>query len=208
MGVSTEGRFAHFYDFFFDGILRPIRMKNLAFIKNHHCETIIDLGCGTGSQSILLSKNNFQVKGLDQAKQMIRVARGKTTDESQFIHADIIKNSLPDEWFDCAIITLVLHPNPKETITSILQEAERLVKRQGLILITDYDIGKGIKARFASLVVQIIESMANQSHRTHYFEFLRRGGLEQVLCDRGYQIEDVESFFYGAVKTCVVRNIP
>ena len=41
--------------------------------------TILDLGCGTGSLSLLLAAAGHHVRGLDASPQMIAVARAKTT---------------------------------------------------------------------------------------------------------------------------------
>ena len=121
MDVQTEGKFALFYEFFLDGALKPIRLKNLEIISKYHCEKIIDLGCGTGSQCRILSKHGFEVVGIDSSEKMLKVAKKKNMYKTTFMRGDITENILPYETFDCVIITLVLHTNNRKTIKSILE---------------------------------------------------------------------------------------
>ncbi len=42
---------------------------------------VLDIGCGTGRQSILLAKNGFKTIGIDISKEMIEIARAKAAEE-------------------------------------------------------------------------------------------------------------------------------
>ncbi|MDG6228712.1 MAG: methyltransferase domain-containing protein [Candidatus Thermoplasmatota archaeon] len=205
MDVANEGTFAPLYDIFFDGILKQIRSKNLEIISRHHCKRIIDLGCGTGSQCRVLSKNGLTVVGIDNSEKMLKVAKKKDIHKTTFVLGDITKKSFSTEPFDCAIISLVLHPNNQKTIRKIIQEAKRIVKKGGILILVDYDYGQHIKGRIAQRFIQLIESFANQSHRSHYFEFMQRGALPAIISKENLQI--LESFpFYGdALKIYVVQ---
>jgi ubiquinone/menaquinone biosynthesis C-methylase UbiE len=134
MDVQTEGKFALFYDFFLDGALKPIRLKNLEIISKYHCQKIIDLGCGTGSQCRILSKHGFEVVGIDSSEKMLKVAKKKNIYKTTFMRGDITQNLLPHETFDCVIITLVLHTNNRKTIKRILEEAKKVTKKMVSLL--------------------------------------------------------------------------
>ena len=207
MGVAAEGRFAYLYDFFFDGILKQIRLKNKEIMIMNHCKKIIDLGCGTGSQLNVLSNNSFEMIGLDNSDKMIQVAKKKNIPNTTFLNQDILKNSLSDHEFDAALITLVLHPNNQKNISKILSEAQKLVKKEGVIIITDYDHSNGIIGKIESAIIRIIESFANESHRKNYFTFMKHGGLENILRNKNYQILTTISFYGGSLKTCVMKVI-
>jgi ubiquinone/menaquinone biosynthesis C-methylase UbiE len=204
MDVTTEGKFASFYDFFLDGALKPIRLKNLEIISKHHCEKIIDLGCGTGSQCRILSKQGFEVVGIDSSEKMLKVAKKKNMYKTTFILGDITENIVPHETFDCAIITLVLHTNNRKTIKRILEEAKRITKKNGFIIIADYGHGIHFKGKLAALFIRFIESFTNSSHRTHYFEFMRRGALQAILSEEKYQVLESLSFYDNALNIRVV----
>lgn len=205
MGVAVEGRFASFYDLFFDRLLKPIRLKNRDIIERYGCKTIIDLGCGTGSQCRVLSKKGFDVTGMDMSEKMLAVARKKDLYKTRFVYGDISKSELSDESFDCAIITLVLHPNEDETIQQIIREAKRVVQKNGIILITDYDAGKQFKGKLAGAVIRIIESLANTSHRRNYFRFMERGGLYSILSKENVRVLESFSFYGNSLSLCVIQ---
>jgi len=42
--------------------------------------SILDLGCGTGSHSLILAKRDYEVSGVDLSSQMINRARNKARD--------------------------------------------------------------------------------------------------------------------------------
>jgi len=205
MGVAAEGRFAYLYDLFFDGILKSIRVKNKEIIRENHCKKIVDLGCGTGSQLQILSNNQCKMIGLDNSEKMIQIAKRKNIPQTMFFSEDILENTLSDHIFDAAIITLVLHPNDYKTIKRILYEAQRLVKKQGIIIITDYDNSIGLKGKIASGIIQIIESFANESHRKNYFSFMKQGGIGRLLTRENYQILTSISYYSGSLIIYVIK---
>jgi len=205
MNVATEGTFASLYDFFFDGILKQIRLKNLEIIQRYHCNRIVDLGCGTGSQCRVISKNGLETIGIDNSEKMLKVAKKKDIHKTNFILGDITKKSFSSEPFDCAIISLVLHPNNQETIQRIIQEAKRIVKNGGILILVDYDYGQHIKGKIAQRFIQLVESFANQSHRSHYFEFMRRGALPAIISKENLQVLESFPFYNNALKIYVVQ---
>jgi ubiquinone/menaquinone biosynthesis C-methylase UbiE len=205
MGVAAEGRFASLYDLFFDGLLKPIRLKNRDIIQKYGCKKIIDLGCGTGSQCQVLSKDDLDVVGMDLSEKMLAVAKKKDLQKTRLLYGDISKNGLPDGSFDCAIITLVLHPNDQTTIQQIIRDAKRVIQKDGVIIITDYDVGRQFKGKAAEIVIRIIESMANTSHRRNYFKFMERGGLYTILSEVDVKILESHSFYGNSLSVCAVQ---
>ncbi len=204
MEDSSEGRFAFLYDFFFDSLLQRVRMKNFRLLQKSGSKKILDIGCGTGSQLQFFSKQGLELTGIDSSSSMLKVAQRKKIPHATFFNKDILHNDFSDGYFDCAIITLVLHANNKKTISAILREAIRLT-RNGQIIITDYDYGQGFKGYLASLLIRIIESLAKSTHRRGYFEFMRRGGLEKILLKEGYTPTVVATFYGKSLKTCIIQ---
>lgn len=205
MDVTTEGKFAFFYDFFLDGLLKPIRLKQLEIASKYHCEKIIDLGCGTGSQCRILSKYGFDVVGIDNSEKMLKVAKKKNIFNTTFILGDITETIFPDGTFDCALFTLVLHLNNQSMIKETVEEARRVTKKTGIIIIADYDFGKHYTGKFAANFIRVIESFTNSSHRINYFEFMRRGALQALLSEEKYHVLESFSFYDNALNVCVVN---
>jgi SAM-dependent methyltransferase len=51
---------------------------------------VLDLGCGTGKHSLILSSRGYSVTGVDKSRNMLRHAEDKNnSDKSNFIHGDV-----------------------------------------------------------------------------------------------------------------------
>lgn len=48
----------------------------------HHCESVLDLGCGRGRHSISLNERGYRVVGLDLSESAIRTARRKAEEKN------------------------------------------------------------------------------------------------------------------------------
>lgn len=108
--MSVYGRFAQRYDLIYKGIVNYKRETD-AFEKlfKRFCKkrpmTILDVGCGTGSHSLLFSERGYSVTGIDISKRMIELAKRKASKERsnvEFIAQDMRKLNL-NKRFDCAI---------------------------------------------------------------------------------------------------------
>jgi len=64
-------------------------------IQNHYQSnprTILDLGCGTGNHALRLARRGYSVTGVDQSREMLKIAREKSDDEHlncSFINSSI-----------------------------------------------------------------------------------------------------------------------
>lgn len=68
----------------------------------------LDIGCGTGNMSNLLSEAGLSVSGFDITKQMVGLAKKKTP-EGMFVVADVFSPPFQDESFDVVCVSGVLH---------------------------------------------------------------------------------------------------
>ncbi|MBD2101801.1 class I SAM-dependent methyltransferase [Leptolyngbya sp. FACHB-261] len=103
---------------------------------------ILDLGCGTGSSTLLLKKAfpQAEVIGLDLSPYMLAVAQLKAQQENlgiTFRHGDAEATGLPNASFDLVTASLLFHETPPEVTECILREMFRLVTVGGECLILD-----------------------------------------------------------------------
>jgi 2-polyprenyl-3-methyl-5-hydroxy-6-metoxy-1,4-benzoquinol methylase len=77
--LFSNPRFASIYDAF-EGVRNDFA-PYLALIRELDAKDIVDLGCGTGSFSVLLAHENMRVTGVDPARASIEVARTKSGSE-------------------------------------------------------------------------------------------------------------------------------
>src|SRR3989338_6302080 len=101
---------------------------------------IIDIACGTGTQSIKFAQKGYQVVGIDISPDMIcqsRLKGGKFYDLS-FEIGDVASINYPDSYFDAAILSFALHDMPESMRQKVIREMKRVTKPEGKIVIADY----------------------------------------------------------------------
>ncbi len=103
---------------------------------------ILDLGCGTGSTTLMLKQSfpQAQVIGLDLSPYMLVMAdhKAKTAGlEIQWCHGSAEATGFPDASFDLVTASLLFHETPPTVSKSILREAFRLLRAGGEVLILD-----------------------------------------------------------------------
>ena len=118
-------------DFFREKILDTILIKNIEDVKN---SCILDLGCGQGYFSNLLSSLGATVSGIDISNELISIAKTRYKNIS-FVVGDIEKK-LPfqDHQFDVIVSNMVFMDieNPEKTI----REIKRISKPSARIVIS------------------------------------------------------------------------
>ncbi len=118
-----------------------LRRQLLSWIKEQP-EQILDLGCGTGSSTLLL-KGHFpqtSVVGVDLSPYMLVVADQKAQQAGLSIHWHHgLSESTPweDQSFDLVTASFLFHEMPPTISQAVLQESFRLLKPRGQILILD-----------------------------------------------------------------------
>ncbi|XGV96674.1 MAG: class I SAM-dependent methyltransferase [Leptolyngbya sp. BL-A-14] len=127
---------------------------------------ILDLGCGTGSTTLLLKRAfpQAEVIGLDLSPQMLVVAEHKATQaglEIQWRHGNAEHTGLPDASFDLVTASLLFHETPPVVSQAILQESYRLLTVGGEVAILD---GNQKMLRQTEWLTQIFEEPYIQAY--------------------------------------------
>lgn len=103
---------------------------------------ILDLGCGTGSTTLLLKQAfpEAQVVGLDLSPYMLVVAQIKAQKAGlkiEWVHANAESTGFPDASFDLVAASLLFHETPPAVSRAILRESFRLLGVGGQVVILD-----------------------------------------------------------------------
>ncbi|NWF60610.1 MAG: methyltransferase domain-containing protein [Fischerella sp.] len=103
---------------------------------------IIDLGCGTGSTTLMLKQAfaEAEVIGLDLSPYMLVRADHKAQSAGLDIHwrhGNAENTTLASDSFDLVTATLLFHETPPAVSEAILREAFRLLRIGGQVLILD-----------------------------------------------------------------------
>lgn len=79
---------------------------------------VADLGCGTGTLSVLLAEAGYEVDGLDFSPRMIELARAKAAGHEavRFVRGDAYQPSLPVASFDAVLCRHVLWAMPDPAV--------------------------------------------------------------------------------------------
>jgi SAM-dependent methyltransferase len=89
------------------------------------CRRALEVGCGTGAFTRLLSLRADRVEALDLSGEMIRIARERLADRPnvELRRADVLEEELPAARFDCIVTIATLHHLPHETAIVKLRDA-------------------------------------------------------------------------------------
>ncbi|OKH25907.1 class I SAM-dependent methyltransferase [Chroogloeocystis siderophila] len=133
----------------YDPITQYVLLPNEKLVRQELIETIqsqprriLDLGCGTGSTTLML-KQAFpaaEVIGLDLSPYMLVMAERKAQAahlDIKWCHANAEYTGFPDASFDVVTASLLFHETPPAVAQSILQESFRLLSVGGEVLILD-----------------------------------------------------------------------
>jgi ubiquinone/menaquinone biosynthesis C-methylase UbiE len=144
-GVILHG--AHLYDIiawiFLRGKERAFREKVADLARIQSGESVLDVGCGTGSLTIVAKRRAGagQVCGIDPAPEMIAKSRKKAKKaraDISFQTSVIEKLPFPDGHFDVVLSSLMLHHLPKSAREQGAREIKRVLKPNGRWLIVDF----------------------------------------------------------------------
>lgn len=110
----------------------------VALTKDHQPGRALDLGCGTGTNSIYLAQHGWEVIGVDFAWQAIRKARRKASRFNiniDFHQGDVSNLSGIKGVFDLLLDIGCFHSLPKDAMRRYLENVPRLLSQTGIFLL-------------------------------------------------------------------------
>ena len=103
-------------------------------------DKILDLGCGNGRLLELFKDKDIEYIGVDTSEKLIEIAKKKYPD-GKFQVADALNLPFEDNYFDKVFSIAVLHHIPsKEYRLRFLKEAKRVLRKDGLLILTVWDL--------------------------------------------------------------------
>ncbi|MGV0027270.1 class I SAM-dependent methyltransferase [Phormidesmis priestleyi] len=155
-----------------------------------HPRRILDLGCGTGSTTLMLKQSfpQAEVIGLDLSPYMLVVADYKAKQaglDLSWQHGKAEQTRFPDGSFDLVTASLLFHETPPIVAQAILQEADRLLTPGGEVLILD---GNQKTLRQTEWLTQIFEEPYIQSYAA--------GNLDAWMGAAGFGAVQTQEFWW------------
>jgi SAM-dependent methyltransferase len=172
------------YDLLIGPFLHPVYRDMVDILKAHGCLTCLDLCCGTGMFVGRAQKCGLIPSGVDISPAMLGVARTNYPD-IDFLECDASDLPMGEGGFDAVTISFALHEKPREIALDIIQEAIRLVRAGGLLVVADYRHSTERKSLLTGWGVRCVERMAGREHHAHFHDYMKRGGTEAFLTEAG-----------------------
>ncbi len=156
-------------------------------------DRVLDLGCGTGTLTILLKTAclEAEVIGLDLDAQALAIARRKSREsnaEIEFIQGSILNptdgSAATPSSFDHIASCLVFHHLTNAEKRQAFSAAFKLLKPGGKLLIGDWGKAANSLMRVAFLTVQFLDGFKTTSGNV-------KGLLSEFICEAGFE-ETVE----------------
>ena len=124
---------------------------------------LLEMCIGTGENSILIAKNenNAEITGIDLSQDMLKIAKEKILKNN--IHnintfiMDATNINFPNNYFDIVLISLVLHETNNTTRFQIINEAKRVLKPEGKIIIIEWDKPNNFIKKFMFSFIKLSE---------------------------------------------------
>jgi len=110
----------------------------LEFIKHHPIQTIIDLGCGTGGDSLVVARSGYTATGIDFSQAAIDRARRKAAEEGLPVRFQVADLAAPlpfdDAVFDATMGNVSLHLFSDAVTHQVFAEIWRIVRSGGYVM--------------------------------------------------------------------------
>ena len=108
----------------------------IPLLQEHAVRSVLDLGCGSGYDALVLAGLGFEVSGCDISELAIDHAREKAEQSNlaiDYLQHDIaLPLSYGNSTFDAVICNLTLHMFPVDVANSITSEVSRCLQAGGL----------------------------------------------------------------------------
>ena len=175
-------------------------------LSDRHFDSILELGCGTGKNTVFLSQIGKRVEALDFSQGMIDKARQKVRAENVRFRQTDLTRTWPVESGSCDLVVCNLVLEHIEDLAFIFAETSRVLERNGTFLLNElhpFRQYEGKKARFEGKN-GTMEIPAFVHHISDFVKAALKGDLRLIKLDERWHAEDhptrpprVISFIFG-----------
>jgi len=199
---------AAWYDRIFERMNSGLRQIGMKMYPVKAGINVLDIGCGTGAHLKLYQNEKCSVFGVDLSPAMLKTAEINLGSDADLQLCDASNTPFDDNEFDLILSSTVLHEMPPQTRIDVLTEAKRLLKKDGRILLIDFHTGpiKKFKGIFAKIRITLAEIAAGREHFKNYRNFMKNGGLPNLIESLGFEIENKKIVSGGTFGIFLLTN--
>lgn len=182
---------------------RGVIWEEFKFLFNNYLkkgDKVLDIGCGNGRFCEIIQEAGADYTGIDISEKLIEIAKKKFP-KGMFIVGDALNIPFPEKSFDKVYAIALLHHIPsKDFRLKVLNEAKRVLKKNGLLIASVWNLWRGKKTRdliskFALLrnlgkseldsgdILMTFEKMENC-----YFHAFTKEELESLISEADFEI--------------------
>ena len=137
-----------------------------AYVAPRPGELIVDVGCGTGSQALLLARIEpaARIVGIDPDPEVLAIARAKAPDatvEWRQAMGDALTEVVAPGSVDTVVSCLVLHQCPLALKRAILAAGYAVLRPGGRLVVADFGVQPTRLNRAAFRLVQLADGKQN-----------------------------------------------
>ena len=203
---SNHNLMAKIYDPIFCLPLKSIRFAVMNELLKYKEKVILDLCCGTGNQLNLLSKHGFKnLYCLDISDSMLEIAK-RSNSSIKIYNEDATKTNFNNESFDVVIISFAIHEKDRNTQQALINEAYRIIKKDGFMLVVDY-VFDDKTTKFGRIVIRIIEGIAGGEHYINFKSYIQNDGLLSLIEKDKFKLIKYNRMSFGAVTISIYHKI-
>ncbi len=178
-----------FYDLILRWTMRESTFKNklLRQMQVQPGQRVLDLGCGTGTLTILLKQTypKAEVTGLDIDPNVLRIAERKVMNlgmDITFNKGISFELPYPNHSFDRVVTSLMFHHLTLENKLRTLNEIFRVLKPQGELHIADWGKAQNGLMRIAFLSIQILDGFRTTADNVNGLlpELMAKAGFDET----------------------------
>jgi len=172
-------------------------------------DVITDIGCGTGSLALLLSRvePRAQLIGLDPDPEVLAVARSKAAATDSAVQwcvgmGDALVESLGVNSVDTVVSSLVLHQCPLPMKRAVLASMYSVLRPAGKLVIADYGLQRTTLMRLSFRTVQLADGKADTQPNAD-------GAIPELMSEAGFsEVREAEVVptLTGSISVYVARK--
>jgi ubiquinone/menaquinone biosynthesis C-methylase UbiE len=188
------------YETLITPLWRDVRECTPEFSGMKAGDKVLDVCCGTGAQVLEYGCRGIIATGVDISPNMLNIAvsngmKQKAVNVS-FQLGDATNLPFLDGYFDYASISLGLHDKEKPIRYQIISEMKRVVKQGGALILVDFQVP--LPRNVWAVLARAVEFFIGGSHYRGFKDYLRNGGLDDILKNHSLR-EECRTYLKGGL---------